>query len=415
MNDLSRKLILLTILMSGTQVITLPFGSLTIFQIILIITWIVSTINLLQQRYLIVGKYLIFALIFAASSVVAFATSTYASWARSYLLLGFMAAFLVLIIPTLFGRDDIQLLEKTLIRSQYIVLPFSIYSFYMFYFKGGLPDHISLFAGLYIDLDKDTISRAQAASQIRLTLPYATPPVLSIVMAMCIVMLFVDKKMFTKKIRWILIITYTVVLVLTGSRTGMIALAILAVLAAFKWGLQDRTIETKQIVGIIVGLFVGIELFAHIMNTTYMQKFINRFASVSLGSLMTDRHFLVPLDGVIIWLSSLKNFFIGIGFGSSMNMQGAHTYLPPYFLNSFVTLVAERGVLGLLLVVMLIHLARRMMRRYGEMESNEKAITLAYVVGLISCAFYEGLTSYFLIFVIAVAYVVDFSYKLSIE
>ncbi len=415
MNDLSRKLILLTILMSGTQVITLPFGSLTIFQIILIITWIVSIINLLQKRYLIVGKYLVFSLIFAASSVVAFVTSTYASWARSYLLLGFMAAFLVLIFPTLFGRDDIQLLEKTLIRSQYIVLPFSIYSFYMFYFKGGLPNHISLFAGLYIDLDKDTILRAQAASQIRLTLPYATPPVLSIVTAMCIVMLLVDKKMFTKKIRWLLMITYTVVLVLTGSRTGIIALAILAVSVALKWVLQKRTIKIKQIAGIIVGLFAGIVLFVYFMNTTYMEKFINRFASVSLGFFMTDRHFLVPLDGVIIWLSSLKNFFVGIGFGSSMNMQGAHTFLPPYFLNSFVTLVAERGILGLILVVMLIHLARRMVRRYDEMKNEEKAITFAYIVGLISCVFYEGLTSYFLIFVIAVAYVVDFSYELSIE
>ncbi len=413
MNYLNRQLILLTILLSGTQVIILPVGSLTIFQIVLIIAGIVSIMNLFQQGYLKTGKYLIFAVIFAVSSVVAFITSTYASWARSYLLLGFMAAFLILILPMQFGRNDIQLLEKTLIRSQYIVFPFSIYSFYMFYFKGGIPNRISLFAGLHINLDTDTLIRAQAANQIRLTLPYATPPVLSIVMAMCIVMLFVDKKLFKPIIRWGLIVAYATVLVLTGSRTGIIALIILAVSLVIKRLPKKKTIGSKQFAGIIAVAFVSVMLFVYCVNNTYMTKFINRFASVSLNSLKTDRHFLVPLDGVLIWLSSFKNFFVGIGFGSSMNMQGMHTYLPPYFLNSFITLVAERGILGLLLVIMLLNLAIRMARRYDTMESAEKAITFAYITGLISCVFYEGLTSYFLIFVIAIAYVVDLRYELS--
>lgn len=72
----------------------------------------------------------------------------------------------------------------------------------MFYTNGGVPNHLDLFGGFYIDLDDDTLTRGQAASLLRLMLPYSTPPVLSLVMAMCVIMLLSNKDLYSKIMRY---------------------------------------------------------------------------------------------------------------------------------------------------------------------------------------------------------------------
>lgn len=409
MKKLSQNLILLTILLSGTQIVNLSISNLTIFQIILIITIICCIVNLFFFKKIFLGKYLFFGIVYGLSSVLAYFISTNPLWAKSYLLLGLMTALLVLFVPVYFKRNDIKLFEKTLIRSQYIVFPFSIYSIYMFYFKEGIPSYIELFAKMYINLDKDFLRRAQAASQIRLTLPYSTPPVLSIVMAMCITILLVDKEIFSNWIRKCLILSYSVVLIFTGSRTGIIALIIVQV-AFFK--LKNlKSIKKKNFYLIPVFLLIVSIIASKFLSSIYITKFINRFTVIKFSSLMKDRHFLVPLDGIIIWISSVKNFLLGIGFGSSINMVGVHTFLPPYFLNSFITLIVERGMFGLGIVIILINLAISLISKIKNMKKEEKAITYAYIVGLVSCIFYEGINSYFLIFIISISFFIDMNIK----
>ena len=407
MKNLARKLIILSLLLSGTQVICLPIVNLSIFQITLIVAGIVSLIAVVHMRYIKRGRYLSFTILWTLRSFLAFNTSIYLSWAKSYMLLGLMSSMLIFLIPCLFDMSDITMFEKSLIRSQYITILFSIYSFYMFYYKGGIPNHVSLVGGMYIDLDTDTLSRAQAASQVRLTLPYATPPVLSIVMGMCIIILLFDKKLFSKIIRYVLLICYSVILVLTGSRTGIIGLVIVIMIIGISNWLNGKKIS-KKIMLLIPMISIGIAIFIiKGSSIEYIHKLFHRFSSVSINTLMFDRHFLVPLDGILIWIKSVKNFIFGIGFGSSYYMKGAHTYLPPYFLNSFITLIVERGIMGVILVIFLVRLGFRLYKHRNRMTSGEKAVVYALITGFISCIFYEGLNCYFLIYLIAIAFIID--------
>lgn len=400
MNEIVRKLILLTILLSGTQVISLPFSNLTIFQISLIVSILCAVVGLIYNKIIRNGEYLVFSIIFALSSVLARIISTNPEWANSYLLLGLMTAALVFIMPNYFDIRDTNLLEKTLIRSQYLVIPFSFYSFYMFYYKNGLPMKVELVGGLFIELDQETILRGQASSQLRLMLPYATPPVLSVVMGMCIIMLLTNAELFTLKKRLFLLVLFAGVLLLTGSRTGMIGLFLALFFVALHYLGKRKSLNKKTMFCILFCVIGGLLVVIYGLNLEYGKKLLKRFA---LSNILEDRHLLVPLDGILIWLGSLKNFFLGIGFGSSVNMDGIHTYLPPYFLNSFVTLVAERGMAGLVIVIELFYLNWKIL-----IKRQKGAVSLgnALLVGMLCCVFYEALNCYFLIFTIAVGYCV---------
>lgn len=410
MRELVKKLVLFSILISGTQVITLPFGNLSLFQISLMFTIFIGIVGIVVRGKIYSGKYLGFTIVYFISSILAWAISTNPSWAKSYLLLGLMTAALVLIISNYFEVEDISLLEKTIVRSQYIVFPFSVYSIIAFYLQGGLPNKINLFAGMSIYLDDDSLLRGQASSQIRLMLPYSTPPVLSVAMAICIMILLTNKSLYKTEIRRLLICLYGLVLFFTASRTGMVGLGLAIVIVILRNFLRSkRKIKTRHIAITTLGVvLVGVVLFVT-RNSTYVIKMIRRFSNFDI---MNDRHFLVPLDGLIIWVDSLKNFILGIGFGSSFNMKGAHTFLPSYFLNSFVTLVAERGVLGLSLIVMLISLTRSLFKQANIDKMNRvnrhfDSLGLSLLTGLLSCIFYEALNCYLLVFVIAISFMAD--------
>lgn len=409
MRELVRKLVLFSILISGTQVINLPFGNLSLFQISLIFTMLFGLVGVIMKGKIPIGKYLTFTIIYFISSILAWAISTNPTWAKSYLLLGLMTATMVFIITNYFGINDINLLERTIVRSQYIVFPFSLYSIIMFYQRGGLPNTVNLFAGLTIHLDNDTLLRGQASSQIRLMLPYSTPPVLSVAMAMCIIILLTNKSLFKSGIRRLLIVLYGLVLVFTASRTGIVGLGLVIIIFLFRNMQMKGHFKAGHILAGISGVLLLGVAFSLVKNSTFIVKMLRRFSNFNI---MSDRHFLVPLDGIIIWGSSLRNFIIGIGLGSSLNIQGAHTYLPAYFLNSFITLLAERGLLGLIIIIILISLTRSLLKQSKAgliIEGNDycDSLGLSLLTGLLCCIFYEALNCYLLIFVIGISFMAE--------
>ena len=384
MNNTIRNLFLLTILLSGTQVISSPFGGLSIFQISLLITVFVALLGIIRKRTVRKGIYLFVSFVWVVSSVVAWLVSINPSWANSYFLLGLMTSFFILLFPSYFDRNDVFILEKTLIRSQYIVLPFSIYFYYMFYTNGGVPNHLDLFGGFYIDLDDDTLTRGQAASLLRLMLPYSTPPILSLVMAMCVIMLLSNKDLYSKIMRYFLLLSYSLVLIMTGSRTGFIGLCLFAVVHLILKMLSfSREKSAKYFVTILGVMIIAIIVFPFLSDVVYIQKmFINRTEGFSCESLMSDRHFTVPLDGFLIWISSIP-------------------------------LLAERGLMGLLLCIFLISLSVSLYSKRAMMNYAEKSLTYAFIVGMLSCVFYEGINCYFFIFVMSISFMVNVDFKIN--
>lgn len=406
MNKIVRNLILGSILMSGTQCIHLSFSPFSIFQIMLMITAVFATPQLLTrlnvQNMLNVRG---IAVLWAVSSILAFITSINPSWAKSYLLLGLMSTFIFLLIPAFFGEENINLLLKTLIRSQYIVIPFSILNYVLFYNVPFMPEEIPLGAGMSIHLGQDALDRGTAGGEMRLMLPYATPPVLSIVMAMCITMLIFSKDLFHKYTKIALIFIFGTILIFTGSRTGMMGLLLILPFLVFNGDLK-KILSTLPIKWRVLVLILCFTLIFVLIDNNYFQKMIvGRFSSVDNGGIDDDRHYLVPLDGFLIWIKSLSNFIFGIGFGSSAYMKGDHTFLPPYFLNSYITLLAERGLLGLVILLRLVKYLVRLYKERFMYSKNIIAFIYSVLVGMSSCFFYEGLNCYFLIFALAVSFV----------
>ena len=398
MKKICRYLLLLTILLSGTQVINLPYISFSFFQIALIIFTISFIVYIIHNRSIKKGMYIILSFLFLISSVLAYVVSINKSWAKGYLLLGIMTTVIFFAIPNLFDIDDIPILKKTLIRSQYITIPFSIYSMYMFYFSSGVPNIVKLPLGMSIQLEDSIFLRAETSHQIRLSLPYATPPVLSLVMALCIIILLCSKDIYKNIYRYFLIIVFLIILIFTSSRTGIISLILTGIVYLIKRFRTNKNVK-KILQFSIFGIIIAFLLLFIFGNSVYIQKYFSRFINVNI---LTDRHFLVPLDGLIIWLNSLKNFFIGIGFGSSYYMMGAHTFLPPYFLNSIVTLLAERGFLGLLIVFLLFTLLHKRSRACKDDSSESQFMFYLFLCSIIAAFTYEVFNCYFVLFVMAI-------------
>lgn len=408
-DDIVKRMICVCIVLSSLQVVTMPVAGLSVFQLFVILTGMAGFIVLIQKKRIKIGSYLLFSFLIFASSVLAFVLSTNKGWGKSFLLLGILQAMLTFLICNFFEFKDLNDLLRAIVQSQYITILMSLYSFYKFYFGGGLPTRINLGAGFFIDLGNEFLQRSQAAGQLRLSLPFATPPVLSIVMVMVIIILVYNKELYQNRKRILLICCFSAILLLTGSRTGLVALVLvlgMSYILSLK-GVSLKAVKKQYLLagGIAV---IAIALFLYrFAGSAYVTKLLNRFA---LGNIMEDRHLLVPLDGIIIWLSSVRNFIFGIGFGSSSNMMGEHTYLPPYFLNSYVTYIVERGIMGVIIVSQILRLTRFIKHKKMRENMALKSLYFSFLAALFSAIVYETFNCYIIIFIFAIMFMCSQSF-----
>lgn len=408
-DDIVKRMMLCCIVLSSLQVVTTPIAGLSIFQLFVILTGMMGFAVLVQKKRIKIGNYLLFSSLIFFSSILAFVLSTNKSWGKSYLLLGILQAMLTLLICNFFEFNDLNDLLRAIVQSQYITILMALYSFYKFYFGGGLPTRINLGAGFFIDLGNEFLQRSQAAGQLRLSLPFATPPVLSIVMVMVIIILVYNKELYQNRKRIILLCCFSAVLLLTGSRTGLVAL-VLVLGMSYILSLKGVSLKSMKKQYLLLGGMgiIAVALFLYrFAGSVYFTKLVNRFA---IGNIMEDRHLLVPLDGIIIWLSSVRNFIFGIGFGSSSNMVGEHTYLPPYFLNSYVTYIVERGIMGVIIVFQILRLTGFIKHTKKEESQEFKSFYFSFLAALFSALFYETFNCYIIIFVFAIMFLCSQSF-----
>lgn len=401
MRSVVRKLVLVSITLHTTQQITVLNLPLTIFQMIAIATLCVGICDLLRRNYLKKGTYLLYATITVISACVALAVSVNRSWATSLFLLNILMAGMFVLIANYFTADDCDCLLKAFIQSQYITILVSIYGAYQFTVYNRNVSDIDM-GIIHWSLSESFDTFGQAAGKMRLFAPYNTGPVLSAVMGMCIVILLLNKRLFLPKQRIGLVISFFVILLLTGSRTGMLMLFVTLIL----YGILMKRISKKLVYILLICTALAAAVSPQLLKGEYLVFMLKRFGEFDLELFMMDRHLLVPLDGLIIWLSSMKNFLIGIGFGSSLYMSGAHTYLPAHFLNNYVTLIAERGLFGLCLVVILFWCVYKEFRNADEKDTS-KAVRWAMVVGLLCGLTYETMNCYFYQLLIGVVLMLD--------
>lgn len=400
MKKLIQNLFLLSIFLSSTQIIALPHINMSIFQFSLIITIIMVFAFLYGWRVVRIEKMnTVLMVLWVISSIVAFALSEYQSVAKSYLLVNLMTAYFITCIPLFFSTEDINRLERALIRSQYITIALSAYSFYLFYYGGGFGNGIMLPFGMQIPIDEEFVLRAQASGQIRLTLPYATPPVLSGVMSICITILIVNESLYPNVIRYSLIGIYSLILLYTGSRTGYVSLLFFLVFFIIKYG-GKKANKNRQILVLGSIILFGIAFICLWINSSYFKLFVGR---LNLKSILQDRHVQLIFDGASIWTGSWKNFVFGIGFLNGMNYTSMKSGAAPYFFNFFVTTIAERGILGVCIVgVLVLYACKAIKKIWKSEEYRTNSIAWAYITALVSALFYEMLNCYYVIIIIGV-------------
>lgn len=124
MKTIPKKVILMSIVLSTTQVFSIPIIGLSPYQIILFVTLFVCIMGLFRNQRGIPKKNFSFVVIWLTSSILSFMLSTNISWAKSYLLFALMTMMYLLFIPYYFDRSDINILLKSFIRSQYITIFF---------------------------------------------------------------------------------------------------------------------------------------------------------------------------------------------------------------------------------------------------------------------------------------------------
>jgi len=112
-----------------------------------------------------------------------------------------------------------------------------------------------------------------------------------------------------------------------------------------------KKIKTKDIYKVKWGHLIILFLFTlltfyFLLPSNISSKLLSRLMGSNITNLANERHYLVLLDGIILWTKNIKNFLIGIGTGSSIYYTGQHTFFGPNFFNSYFTILVERGILG---------------------------------------------------------------------
>lgn len=389
MTNIARKVTLLAIFLYPLDGFKFSFfPSMSLYRVTLIFALFTGILSCCMKGRIRVCDYisLPFIMIATVSMILSNLISTEPAYASSAMLNEMSGVIIVFLIVTLFDFNDTDILLKQFVRSAYIGIPFAILSWKFIFQNPAEIESICSFGGMFnLEITEELIA---SSYNMRLVLPYSSSSVYSGVLAITIAILICDNTMYKTVIRNILIIIFTLLLIMTQARTGMLALAVFVFIYILKT--RDNQRKLKMILLCAVAmlciiLFIG-------SDDDFVRKLLLRFnGNEANTSIFEDRHFLLPIEGILIWLSSVKSFLFGIGYGSCINFSGKWTNIPYFFFNSYITQVVAKGLLGVAIVGMWLLAKFRLgalFKNRDNCSSNTK-VNAAFTVLLIACLTYE--------------------------
>lgn len=399
MTNLARKATLLAIFLyplDGFKFSFLP--SMSLYRVALIFALLAGISSCLIKGEIKVSKRIVFPFILTASisTVLSNIISTEPAYASSAMLNELSGVIIVFLIVTLFDFNDTDVLLKQFVRSTYIGIPFALLSWGIIFQNPAELQSFCSFGGLFnFEITEELVA---SSYNMRLVLPYSSSSVYSGVLAITIAILVCDKTMYKNRTRNVLIMIFSLMLIMTQARTGMLALAVFVFIYLLKmtdYKRKSKMILLCAVAMLCIVLFVG-------SDEDFVRKLLLRFNRNDSGSsIFEDRHILLPLEGINIWFNSVKNLLIGIGYGSCINIQGRWTEIPYFFFNSYITQIVAKGLFGVFIVGMWILAKLRLgglFREHDNYSSKTKA-NAAYTVLLIACLTYE-FYPYYVFFII---------------
>lgn len=375
------------------------FPSMSLYRVTLMFAFLVGILSCCAKGKIKVCNHIAIPFIMTAivSTILSNFVSTEPAYASSAMLNELSGVMMVFLIVTLFDFNDTDILLKQFVRSAYIGIPFAILSWGFIFRNPAEIESFCSFGGLFdFEITEELIA---SAYNMRLVLPYTSSSVYSGVLAITIAILICDNTIYKTVTRNVLIMIFVLLLIMTQARTGMLALAVFVFIYILKMSDQKR--KSKMIllcfvVTLCIILFIG-------SDDDFVRKLLSRFNGNDANtSIFEDRHFLLPLEGILIWISGVKSFLFGVGYGSCIDFPGKWTDIPYFFFNSYITQVVAKGLLGVAIVGIWLLAKFRLGALFKNRDnySSKMKVNAAFTVLLIACFTYEFYPyySFFIIF-----------------
>lgn len=377
-----------------------PVISLSFFRILLILLTVFNIFNLFycKQRIDKLGLFLVF--ISLISSFFTYLLTDFYVDSIPLLFNEIMGFLLIFNFMIIYDFSDLRILLKLFVIANLTPIFYSIWiisSFLLFgeiQFELPIPDVLS---GIVVTGEFEA---ANFSGLPRLWMPFMTSPQLAISIALAIIfLLFMSvEKGFFKTYKNLLLIIFFAILVGTFSRSLFIAL-IFSIFVSF-------LSKPKRFLLFLIPLMLLIVLVPVISSNEFVESYISRMSRHLSSNIKEDRHFLLVLEGLRIWTLNIKNFFIGMGMGNNSLYKGFYTFLPSgsSFLSTYITTVAERGVIGFTMVFSsFYYLFYRLKSR--KLNSDVFAVYISFFCIFVAFFFYDFRTTLSTWMLLAISFV----------
>lgn len=246
-----------------------------------------------------------------------------------------------------------------------ILLIFSVYMLYFYYVIGT--NYVPFpFGGEY----SDPRHRMKMMHGRRLFLPFASAPFIGVVAGFMSLWGFI----FYVKLRQIWLVVFAILMlaitILALSRGPVLSFC-LAFLFFFILGLYNNVIKpNKQLLGMIVMFVIvvsGIVFYQQLQMDTIGKASINRLA-IDVGELSESKHMELRLNALELFSNgNFAQLFFGQGLGAYGEAGfGAYSF------SSYLTLLAEAGIIGLLVFIATVCIPLFWFRRFSSRDKNAR-------------------------------------------
>ena len=352
-----------------------PFGGITIDRLLSLLIFII-VILAFNHKYNLFGASILFLLFFVSINKLYYVSEL----APKYFL--FVICMITLYNSFRIGQFNIRF-DKYFIFSYLVLLIISVYSVYGFLTTGTVPSTFPFLDSLSFirTVNYDHMAQVNLSYLFpRLSLPYPTPPQLSLILA--IYSLFFLNKIFYghSKLYLFLFISSLFLMLLTISRSGIIPFVFISFLYYNYY--SNSSIFSKY--SKILFLFIFVSVSIYIFNQDLSLLLYQRFFDLSFES-FTAGHSTARLVGIDLFLNgSIFQMLFGQGIG---NYYGLHAHM------TSLTFLVEIGIIGTILFIFLfaqrIIICYKFIKKFPEESENHLFELMLLLLIFFAMALYE--------------------------
>lgn len=316
---------------------------------------------------------------------------------KSIFLNELMGMMLLFIFINIYEHSDINLLMNTYLVSLIVPIFFSGFVYYKFIMTGKMIEKITIFSSHTYEFDEMFINRASIGSAMipRLSIPYASPPHLGLTISIGIIIMLIKIIYSRKKLKLNYYLYFIVLLIIflgTMARSIFLSLSIVIFLILFFFKKKNKkNIFNWKVLIILLIIFIVIYNFIipEQVKTMLIKKVLSLSSVLDYNS--ANRHLLLRLEGLNLWLENSESFLVGRGMGAAEFIEGKLTYLAPYFFSPYLTALVERGILGFIVIFSIFFLILKELYIKNKITQNLNDKILFFIMCniLIAFIFYE--------------------------